>query len=229
MTRSKNYLKKIKLLDVHKIYEPEEALTLAKKTANIKFDSSLELHMKLGIDPKKGDQQVRAMLDLPHELGKKITVAAFVETGSEDEAKKAGADIVGGEELINEIKQTGKCNFDVAVAMPMLMAKLTHIAKILGPKGLMPSPKNETVGKNITELIASIKSGKRSYKNDDSGNVHIVIGKASFDDKKLLENLLAAIESIKKNKPPAAKGIFIKNAALSSTMGPGIKLNLDSI
>ena len=163
---------------------------------------------------------------MPHGTGKTKKIAAFVSADKVGEAKEAGADLVGGQELIDEIKKTGKVNFEIALASPDLMPKLAAIAKILGPKGLMPSPKNETITTNIKKTIAELKKGKVNFKNDDTGNVHQIIGKVSFDDKKLLENYQTLIEALKKAKPPAAKGIYLENISISSSMGPGIKVEI---
>lgn len=225
--RSKKYKKALDLIEKDKIYEPAKAIEIIKKTSGSKFDSTVELHLRLGIDPKKGDQQVRGTLNLPHGAGKTKVVAAFVETAKEKEAKQAGADIIGSDELIAEIKQTGKCNFSEAVATPQMMPKLASIAKILGPKGLMPSPKSETVGTDITSMIKDIKRGKVSYKNDDTGNIHLAIGKTSFDNDKLIENFTSAIDSINKNRPSGAKGTYLKTVYLSSTMGPSIEVRVE--
>lgn len=224
--RGKKYKEAKKSVDPKKIYSPDEALELIKKISKEKFDAGIEIHLKLGIDPKKGEQLVRGTVILPHSIGKTKRVAAFVEPAQEKEAKEAGADIVGGEELIKEIKTTSKINFDVAVAVPAMMPKLAQIAKILGPKGLMPNPKNETVTPNIKKAIEELKKGKINFKNDDGGNIHQLIGRVSFDKQKILDNLNAFVESVRRAKPTAAKGIYIQNAILCSTMGPGIKISL---
>lgn len=226
MPKSKKYKVALAKVDKNKKYLPLEALKLAKETSTTKFDSSIELHMLLGIDQRQGDQQVRSTVILPHGAGKTKIIAAFVEPSKVDEAKKAGADIVGGEELIQTIKQTGKIDFTETVATPAIMPKLAQIAKLLGPKGLMPSPKSETVGVNIGQMVTAIKKGKISYKNDNTGNLHLVIGKTSFTDDQLLENFTSALESIKKSRPSSAKGIFIKKAFLATTMGPSIALEI---
>ncbi len=214
------------IYDHLKSYSPEEALAILKKLSKAKFDASVEVHFRLGIDTKKGDQQVRGAVSLPHGTGKTIKVAAFVSSENEKAAKAAGADFVGGEELINEIKKTEKTDFQVAIAEPALMKNLALIAKILGTRGLMPSPKNDTVTTNPVKTIEELKKGKISFKNDDTGNVHTVIGKMSFDDQKLLENYQALLETVKKAKPSSSKGIFLKNISLSSSMSPGIKVAL---
>lgn len=223
---SKRYEAAAKLVDSNKTYSPAEAIELVKKTSNTKFDASVEFHANLGIDPKKGDQQVRGSIDLPHGSGKTKKVAVFCGTDREKEAKEAGADVVGGKELIDEIKKTGKFDFEVAIATPAMMKDLAGVAKILGPKGMMPSPKNETVTEKIKETVAQLKKGKVTFKNDDTSNVHLMIGKASFESKKLLENLMVCLDGIKKAKPASSKGIYIKNAILTSSMGPAIRLSV---
>ncbi len=210
--------------DKTKAYAINEAIELAKKFSKTKFDSSLEIHLRLGIDTKKGDQQVRAAVSLPHGTGKTVKVAAFVTPDKEKEVKAAGADLVGGDELIAEIKKTEKTDFQVAVAEPVMMKSLAQIAKILGTRGLMPSPKNDTVTPDPAKAVAELKRGKVSFRNDDTGNVHVAIGKLSFGTDKLTENFNAIIEAIRKVKPSSSKGLYIKNASVSSTMGPGIKV-----
>lgn len=210
--------------DKTKAYPIEEAVELTKKLSKTKFDSSVEIHIRLGIDPRKGDQQIRTAVSLPHGTGKTIKVAAFVSPDKEKEVKAAGADYVGGDELINEIKKFGKTDFQVAVAEPAMMKNLAVIAKILGPRGLMPSPKNETVTPNPAKAVADLKKGKVSFKNDDTGNIHVAIGKVSFDSKQLLENYQTILDIIKKIKPSSSKGIYIKNISITSSMGPGIKV-----
>ncbi|MFH0955905.1 MAG: 50S ribosomal protein L1 [Candidatus Falkowbacteria bacterium] len=212
--------------DANKAYPIMEAIELSKKLSKTKFDASMEIHFRLGIDTKKGEQQVRLAVSLPNGTGKTIKVAAFVTPGKEEEAKKAGADYVGGEELINEIKKTEKTDFQVAVAEPAMMKNLAAIAKILGTRGLMPSPKNETVTPNPAKAVEELKKGKVSLKNDDTGNVHVAIGKISFETEKLVQNFEMLLEAIRKAKPATSKGIYIKKAYISSTMGPGIKLAL---
>lgn len=223
---SKRYLEVKKLVDKTKAYPIAEAIELAKQTSTVKFDSGLEVHVKLGINPKKTDQMVRSSVSLPHGTGKTIKVAVISTNGDQIKAAKAaGADIAGDQELINEIKE-GKINFDVLVATPEAMKLLAPIAKILGPKGLMPNPKDGTVSANAAEAVTNLKKGKISYKNDDSANIHVTVGKVSFDTDKLAENFKAFMDSLAKAKPSAAKGIFIKNVSLATTMGPGIKVSL---
>ena len=215
-----------KELDKTKSYPIEEAVELTKKLSKTKFDASIEAHLRLGIDAKKGDQQVRGALNLPHGTGKVIKIAAFVSSENEKDVKKAGADLVGGEDLIEKIKKTEKTDFEVAVAEPAMMKNLAKIAKILGTRGLMPSPKNETVSQAPAKTVEELKKGKISFKNDDTGNIHVLIGKTSFTDNKILENYQALLAGIKKAKPASSKGIYIKNISLSSSMGPGIKINI---
>ncbi len=212
--------------DRSKTYPIEEAIALAKKFAKTKFDSSIEAHFKLGIDPKKGDQQIRSAVSLPFGTGKTVKVAAFVGTDKEKEVKDAGADIVGGDDLIAEIKKTEKTDFQVAVAEPDMMKKMAVIAKILGTRGLMPSPKNETVTADPANAVRELKKGKVSFRNDESGNVHLGIGKASFENEKLIENFNTAVGTLKKIKPAKAKGLYLRNAVICTTMGPGIKVQI---
>ena len=211
-------------LDKLKTYPINEAIALLKQTSKTKFDASVEVHIRLGINSKKSDQQIRGGISLPHGTGKIVKVAAFVTEANQEAAKKAGADIVGAEDLIEEIKKTEKTDFAVAVAEPAIMPKLAQIAKILGTRGLMPSPKNETVTPNPTKAIEALKKGKINFKNDSTGNLHIVIGKVSFESTKLEENFKALIEAVQKLKPSSIKGSFVKNIALCSSMSPGIKV-----
>lgn len=212
--------------DKQKNYEIEEAIELIKKLSKTKFDASVEVHFRLGIDPKKGDQQIRSTVSLPHGTGKTKKVAAFVTPEKEKEVKKAGADFVGGEDLIAEIKKTEKTDFQVAVAEPAIMKDLAKIAKILGTRGLMPSPKNDTVTANPAKAVEELKKGKISFRNDDTGNIHTVIGKVSFKNKLLLANFETLLNAIKKAKPTSSKGIYIINISISSSMGPGIKIEI---
>lgn len=213
------------IYDKNKTYSINEALEIVKKLTKTKFDASVEVHFRLGINTKKGDQQVRGAVSLPHGIGKTVKVAAFVSPENEKAVKAAGADFVGSEELINEIKKTEKTDFQVAIAEPALMKNLAVIAKILGTRGLMPSPKNETVTTNPVKTVEELKKGKISFKNDDTANVHTVIGKISFDNAKLAENFQVLLDTVKKAKPASSKGIFLKNISISSTMSPGVKIS----
>lgn len=222
--KSKRIKELLSKVDKNKIYPLEEAIKLVKETSNVKFDASVEVHVNLGIDTKKGDQIVRSMVVLPHGNGKEKKIAAFTE--KKDEAQKAGASVVGSDDLIAKIKKTKKCDFDVAVATPEMMPKIAQIAKILGQKGLMPNPKSGTIGPDIAKMIKDLKGGKETFKNDDSGNVHLCVGKVSFDDAKLVENIQEFIEAVKKAKPSSLKGTYIKSISLASSMGPGVKVGV---
>lgn len=213
-----------KLVDKTKTYSIDEAVALVKKAATAKYDEAVELHVRLGIDATKSDQQVRGTIALPHGVGKSKRVAAFVESTKEEEAKQAGADLIGGEELIEKISQKGSVDFDVAVASPAMMPKLAKLAKLLGPRGLMPNPKTDTVGPNVGKMVSEQKAGKQSFKNDATGNIHQIFGRASFTEDQLKENLKALMEALKRLKPAASKGIYIKSATIASTIGPGIKI-----
>ena len=209
-----------------KSYPLEEAISLAKSTSTVKFDASVEVHIKLGINPKKTEQQVRNSVSLPNGTGKSIRVAVITTDGDQQKAAKAaGADLVGDQEMIASIKD-GKIDFDILVATSEAMKFLAPIAKVLGPKGLMPNPKDGTVTQNAAEAVTNLKKGKVSYKNDDSGNLHVMIGKVSFDNQKLLENFKALIDGVTKAKPATVKGTYIKNISLSTAMGPGVRVSL---
>jgi len=227
-TRSKRYSKISEGLDKNKIYTKEEAITELKKLSNVKFDESIEVHVRLGVDIKKTDQQVRTSLILPHGTGKTKKVMVFAEGNYAEEAKEAGADFIGNEETIDEILKTGVINFDIVVATPPMMAKIGKISRILGPKGLMPNPKIGTVTTEIKKVVESQKKGLvASFRNDKTGNVHQVIGKKSFEDSQLIENFDAFIEKLKSVKPEGVKRSFIRNIVLTSTMGPGLKVVIE--
>ncbi len=229
---NKKVVKAVKKVDNSAVYDRlkaypiEEALEIVKKLTKTKFDASVEVHFRLGINTKKGDQQVRGAVSLPNGTGKTVKVAAFVSPENEKAVKAAGADFVGGDELIAEIKKTEKTDFQVAIAEPLMMKNLAVIAKILGTRGLMPSPKNDTVTTNPAKAVEELKKGKISFKNDDTANVHTVIGKVGFDTKKLTENYQALLETIRKAKPASSKGVFIKNISISSSMSAGVKVNI---
>ncbi len=224
MQHGKKYKSASEKIDKNKTYSIDEAVKLVKENKIAKFDESVEVHIKLSIDTKKGEEMVRGTVVLPHGTGKTKKVAVITSTKAK-EAKDAGADIVGGEEMIAKLK-SGKFNFEVLVATPEMMPKLAPVAKILGPKGLMPSPKTETVTDKIKETIEALKKGKINFKNDDSGNIHQIIGKVSFSGENLRENFLAFFEALKKAKPAAVKGKFIYSVTVCSTMGPGIKISI---
>ena len=220
----KKYNEASKLVDAKKLYSPQEALELAKKTSTVKFDGSVEVHCKLGIDPAKSDQSVRATLTFPHGIGKSKRIAAFVDAGNEKAAEEAGAEVVGGDALIASIASSGKIDFDVAIATPVMMPKLAKVAKILGPKGLMPNPKSDTVTTDVKKTIAELKKGKLTFKNDDTGNVHQIVGKISLDTAKLLENFQTLLEAVRKAKPASSKGVYLQSCTVSATMGPAIRV-----
>ena len=222
MKKSKRYLTAASKVDKTKFYSLDEALNLIKEIAKAKFDESIEAHIRLGIDASKGEQQIRATVVLPHGAGKTKKVAVF--SDNEKEVAESGADLSGGKELIEKIKNTGVIDFDVAVATPEIMKDMATIAKILGPKGLMPSPKNETVSKNIKKTVEELKKGKITFKNDETCNLHQFIGKVSWPVEKIKENYEVFLEAVKKAKPSGVKGAYIKQIVLCSTMGPGVKI-----
>lgn len=213
-------------VDATKLYDLDEALNLVGQTANTKFVGSVEIHARTNIEAKKTEQAIRGSVSLPHGTGKKRVIAAFVTPAKTEEAKSAGAEVVGGEELIEQIKSSGKTDFDIAVAEPALMPKLAQIAKLLGTRGLMPNPKTGTVSENISSAIKEIAGGKISFKNDDSGVVHGILGKTNFEPTKLRENFEAFMKALRDSKPQAVKGQFLLGVYLNATMGPGIKIKL---
>jgi len=213
-------------IDRNRVYPLDEAIKLIKETATTKFDSTVEVAVRTGIDPKKSEQQIRTTVLLPHGTGKKIKIAVVAPPDKQKEAKAAGAEIVGGEELIDEIAKTQKIKFDILITVPEMMKDMAKVAKILGPKGLMPNPKSETVTPNIKKAVEELSKGKITFRNDDTGNIHLAIGKASFDENKLKENYQTFIEALNKVKPASVKTNFIKKITLSSTMGPGLKVQL---
>ena len=226
MKLSKRIKSNAEQVEKDKVYTVEEAIELAKKTANTKFVGSVELHIKTAIDAKKTDQAIRGSVTLPHGTGKTKRIAAFVTESREAEAKAAGAEVVGGEELIKKIKETEKTDFEIAIAEPAMMPKLAGIAKILGTRGLMPNPKTGTVSENVAGAIKEIAGGKISFKNDNTGNIHQIIGKTNFDSAQLLDNLKKLVEAIHAVKPAAVKKQFVLSMTLNATMGPGIKFKM---
>jgi len=222
MRRGKKYKGIIEKIEKHKVYSLEEALGLIKENKAANFDESVEVHIKSNIDPKKGDQQLRGSVVLPHGIGRSKRIAVITSTKAK-EAKEAKADLVMGEEMIDDIKK-GKIDFDILVATPEMMPKLAQVAKILGPKGIMPNPKTDTVTDKIKEAVEMLKKGKVSFKNDNTGNVHQVIGKSSFEIAQLKENLEAFIDALDKAKQDAVKGKLIRKIVVCSTMGPGLEV-----
>ncbi|TCL31565.1 large subunit ribosomal protein L1 [Anaerospora hongkongensis] len=224
-THGKKYAEAFKLVEKDKFYDPEEAIELAKKTASAKFDETVEVAFRLGVDPKHADQQVRGAVVLPHGTGKTKRVLVFAKGEKAKEAEVAGADFVGAEDLVTKI-QGGWAEFDVAVATPDMMGLVGRLGKILGPKGLMPNPKVGTVTLDVTRAINEIKAGKIEYRTDKAGNIHAPIGKVSFDSEKLLQNFRTIVDTLLKVKPAAAKGQYMRSITLSTTMGPGVKVNV---
>jgi large subunit ribosomal protein L1 len=223
----KKYVEAAKLIDQEAQLEPLDAVTLVKKAATAKFDETVEVAVRLGVDPKKQDQAVRGVVVLPHGTGKTKRVLVFAKGDKAKEAEAAGADFVGDAELINKIQQ-GWFEFDVCVATPDMMSEVGKLGRLLGGKGLMPNPKAGTVTFEVGKAIQEIKAGKIEYRLDRAGQIHAPIGKVSFDENKLSENLRALIEALVRSKPAAAKGVYLKSAAVSSTMGPSVKLSLQS-
>jgi large subunit ribosomal protein L1 len=222
--RGKRYLEAAKLVDRTKAYSVAEAIELVKKTNIAKFDATVEVAFRLGVDPKKADQQIRGAVVLPHGTGKVQRVLVFAKGEKAKEAEAAGADYVGDTDYINKIQQ-GWFEFDVIVATPDMMGEVGKIGRILGPKGLMPNPKTGTVTFDVEKAVKEIKAGKVEYRVDKAGNIHVPIGKISFENEKLIENFTTIYETILKVKPAAAKGTYVKNVTVTSTMGPGIKVD----
>ena len=224
MKKGKKYSDSIKLIDCTKLYDPEEAIDLVKQTAKAKFDETVEISVRLGVDPRHADQQVRGAGVLPNGTGKKVTVLVIAKGDKAAEATAAGAEYVGAEDMIAKI-QGGWFDFDVVVATPDMMGLVGRLGRVLGPKGLMPNPKSGTVSMDVTKAVHDIKAGKVEYRVDKTAIIHCPVGKASFEADKLTENLRTLMEAIIKAKPAAAKGTYIRSAVISTTMGPGIKLN----
>ena len=225
MKRGKKYLESLKAYDKTMQYEPIDALQLSIDTAKANFDETIEASIRLGVDPRHADQQVRGALVLPHGTGKTQRVLVFAKGDSAKEAEEAGADYVGGDEFVEKIKNENWFEFDICVATPDMMGVVGKIGRVLGPKGLMPNPKSGTVTKEVAKAIADIKAGKVEYRVDKTAIVHVIIGKKSFGKEKLSDNLNALMEALVKAKPSAAKGTYLKSVVVSSTMGPGIKIN----
>lgn len=228
MKKSKRYASLIEKVDKKKVYSVEEAVKLVKSTTSAKFDETVEVAMNMNLDTRKADQQLRGAVVLPNGTGKSQTVLVLAKGDQAKAAKEAGADYVGDIDMIEKIEKENWFSYDVIIATPEMMPMLGKIGKLLGPKGLMPNPKTGTVTMDVKKAIEDTKKGKVEYRTDSFGNIHGIIGKASFDDKKLSENLVAFVSAILKLKPASVKGNYIKNISISSTMGPGVKLDLNS-
>ena len=225
MKRGKKYLEAVKNVDQAALYDPQEACAIVKKLASAKFDETIEAHIRTGCDGRYADQQIRGAVVLPHGTGKKVRVLVFAKGAKADEALAAGADHVGAEELIPKIQNDNWLDCDVVVATPDMMGVVGRLGKVLGPKGLMPNPKAGTVTMDVTKAIEDIKAGKIEYRLDKSNIVHVPIGKASFDEEKIVENFDALMSAIVKARPSALKGKYLKSVTIASTMGPGVKVN----
>ena len=225
MKHGKKYNEVAKLVDRATMYEPNEAIALVKKTATAKFDETIEVHIRTGCDGRHAEQQIRGAVVLPNGTGKTVKVLVFAKGDKLNEAEAAGADYVGGEELIPKIQNEGWLDFDVVVATPDMMGVVGRLGKVLGPKGLMPNPKAGTVTMDVTKAVADIKAGKIEYRLDKTNIVHVPVGKVSFTEEQLADNFQAIMDAIVKAKPSSLKGTYLKNITLASTMGPGVKVN----
>ena len=221
----KKYIESSKLVDKNVLYTPAEALDLAVKTAKAKFDETVELHVRLGVDPRHADQQVRGAVVLPNGTGKSVKVLVFAKGAKATEAQEAGADFVGAEELVQKIQGENWFEFDIVVATPDMMGVVGRLGRVLGPKGLMPNPKSGTVTFDVAKAIDEIKAGKVEYRLDKTNIIHVPVGKVSFGGEKLAENFAALMDAIVKAKPAAAKGQYLRSVTVASTMGPGVKIN----
>lgn len=229
--QGKRYLAALKLVDRDKNYPLAEAVALAKKMATAKFDETIEMHFRLGIDPRHSDQQVRSTVLLPHGLGKTVRVLVFAEGEEARAAEAAGADIVGSDQIIERIQKESWLEFDAALAVPAMMGRVGRIARILGPRGLMPNPKAGTVVQpdDLPRAINELKAGRVEFRNDKTGNLHVPVGKASFDEQRLLENAQAILDAVQRQRPSSVKGTYIRRVVLTSTMGPGIRLDFSAV
>ena len=225
MKRGKKYIEAAKTIDRGTLYDRDEAVALVKKTAVAKFDETIEAHIRTGCDGRHADQQIRGAVVLPHGTGKKVRILVFAKDAKADEAKAAGADYVGGMELIEKIQKENWFEFDVVVATPDMMGVVGRLGRVLGPKGLMPNPKAGTVTMDVTKAIQEIKAGKIEYRLDKTNIIHVPVGKASFTEEQLADNFQTLIDAINKARPAAVKGQFLKSVVLTSTMGPGVKIN----
>ena len=225
MKRGKKYVEAAKAIDRGTLYDVADAVALVKKTAVAKFDETIEAHIRTGCDGRHADQQIRGAVVLPHGTGKKVRILVFAKDAKAEEAKAAGADFVGGDELIPKIQNENWFEFDVVVATPDMMGVVGRLGRVLGPKGLMPNPKAGTVTMDVTKAIQDIKAGKIEYRLDKTNIIHVPVGKASFTEKQLADNFQTLIDAINKAKPAALKGQYLKTVTLTSTMGPGVKIN----
>jgi large subunit ribosomal protein L1 len=223
-TTAKRYVDASRMFDRSQLYSPADALRILRQMPGAKFDETVELSIRLGVDPRKADQMIRGTVSLPHGTGKSIRVAAFAAGDAARQAKEAGADVVGGEELVQEVLK-GNIDFDAAVATPDMMSVLGKAGRVLGPRGLMPNPKAGTVAEDIGKAVREIKAGKLEYRVDRQANLHLVIGKRSFDERALAENYLAVVDELLRAKPASAKGRYIRSVTVSTTMGPGIRID----
>ncbi|MCI5793201.1 MAG: 50S ribosomal protein L1 [Lachnospiraceae bacterium] len=229
MKRGKKYLENVKKFDRALQYDKDEAIKIAKENASAKFDETMELHIRTGCDGRKADQQIRGSVVLPNGTGKKVRILVFAKGPKADEALAAGADFVGAEELIPRIQNDGWFDYDVVVATPDMMGVVGRLGKVLGPKGLMPNPKAGTVTMDITKAIHDIKAGQIEYRLDKANIIHVPFGKASFTEEQLAENFQTILDAVNKARPQALKGAFIKSAVVTSTMGPGVRLNVSKL
>ena len=225
MKRGKKYVEAAKLIDRATLYDRDEAIALVKKSATAKFDETIEAHIRTGCDGRHADQQIRGAVVLPHGTGKKVRILVFAKDAKAEEAKAAGADFVGGDELIPKIQNENWFEFDVVVATPDMMGVVGRLGRVLGPKGLMPNPKAGTVTMDVTKAVNDIKAGKIEYRLDKTNIIHVPLGKASFTEEQLADNFQTLIDAIMKAKPAAVKGQYLKSVTLTSTMGPGVKIN----
>lgn len=225
MKHGKKYVEAAKAIDRTKLYEPEEAMSVVKKAAVAKFDETIEVHIRTGCDGRHAEQQIRGAVVLPHGTGRTVRVLVFAKGAKLDEAQAAGADHVGGEELIPKIQNDGWLDFDVVVATPDMMGVVGRLGKVLGPKGLMPNPKAGTVTMDVTKAIQDIKAGKVEYRLDKANIIHVPVGKASFTEEQLVDNFNALLSAIQKAKPAALKGQYLRSISVAPTMGPGVKVN----
>jgi len=228
MKKGKKYVEAAKLVEKNKLYTKEEAVELVKKTSTTKFDASVELAMNLNLDTKKADQQLRGTICLPHGTGKTKRILVIAKAAKADEAREAGADYVGDLDMLEKIEKENWFEFDTLIATPDMMPALGKLGKVLGPKGLMPNPKTGTVTMDIKKAVEEVKQGRIEYRTDSYGNVHTIIGKVSFTETQLVENLNAFVSMIMKSKPSVVKGTYVKNVSIATTMGPGIKIDTNS-